>query len=136
MSFKVTKTTIKRVSEEIHKFIEVGDWKPASPYHLIALVAFCHESVYGIADSELQNPQRFGLAGHVCKTFVEREFNNDITQAVVFIKWSWDRERKRESWRVQNGKAGFRLGWRLQFSDSLLTDYRLDQRRRGSVLRG
>lgn len=125
----VSEATIKRTSEEVERFIDRGDWQPASPYHLVALYMICHEETYGVPATELKG-QEFGLCAHVAKAFIIRNFNGSIPDTIPFIRWAWAREAGKEKWRAEKGITdGRRFGWKLQFSDALLTDYRIHLRR-------
>lgn len=101
-------------------------WDVAEPRHLVALYAWCHEQVYGVAPAELVG---YAWAGAVSAALalVRNEFRGDVPSAVDFLRWVWARERERESWRRRNRPdgGGSRIGWRLQFGRAMLTDYRI-----------
>lgn len=61
------------------------------------------------------------------KGMLEKEFNKDAKAFVEFIRWTWRRERNRETKRKSEGSEGSRIGWVLQFKNrAMLTDYRVD----------
>jgi hypothetical protein len=58
------------------------------------------------------------------------QFGADPERMAIFMSWTWTRERKQQVWREANGReGGRRLGWALQFSRGLVTDYRVDDAR-------
>ena len=61
---------------------------------------------------------------------VKDAFKGDIERAVDFVHWTWKRELSREK-KANGADRNFRIGWRLQFSANLLTDWRLAEKRAG-----
>lgn len=119
-------------ASQMQTFLESGDWSQATPSHIVALYKWCHKEIYGVDALEVKG-QEFALATQVAKNFAIREFGNDYSELVAFIRWTWHREGEREAWRRNNSKEGKRIGWRLQFNASLLTDYRLHLARHAKV---
>lgn len=133
-----SKLTIERVANEVDRMVKAGDWNPASPYHLVSLFGRCYKEVYGIPEFETENPKTFGLAAILAKNLLAKRFSGNIKLMVEFIRWTWKREVAREEWRKQNATEGRefkRIGFRLQFSDSLFSDYVLHLRRQGVPFR-
>lgn len=126
-----SKQTMQRVKRENALFSDSGNWNAASPHHLVSLVASCHEEVYGVVDFELEAPKTFGLAAILAKNLLSKRFNGNVQAMVEFIRWTWKREKAREQWRIENQKEGKRISFRLQFSDSLFSDFVLHLRRQG-----
>ena len=120
----VSQSREAKAREEMLSLLASGDWSRADAYSLLALYKWCHAQVYAIEASDVVG-QEFGIAAQVAKAFASREFANDYNETVVFIRWTWKREQEREKWRRENGKQGGRLSWRVQFSNTLLIDYRL-----------
>lgn len=102
-----------------------GDWLSAPGMALVGLYSFCHEEVYGVTPIELDEKAALRVASRMASAMVKKYFGSDTDEAVEFIKWTWMREREREEWAAQNGKTRGRVGYRLQFSSALLTDYRV-----------
>lgn len=107
-----------------------GDWSAATGATLVGLYAYCHREVYGVAPLELDQQAALRAAAKHALDFVVTHFEADFDAAVEFVKWSWMREKGREQWAAREGKERGRMGWRLQFSTRLLTDYRVDMSRR------
>lgn len=111
-----------------------GDWDGASGATLVGLYAFCHRLLYTVLPEELAAVPKFNAAAKRAKAFVHDHFADDFGAAAAFIKWSWEREKRKNQWCRDNGVEARRLGWLLQFSPSLLTDWRVDAaRKRGAV---
>lgn len=124
-----SKDTIARVKAKMEEMAASGDWSGASGTHLVALYAWLHAQVYGVENAELDGRQ-WALAAQAAGRMVANHFADDYGSAVVFLRWAWKREQGREQWRRENHKDGGRIGWRLQFSGSIVTDYRVDSARR------
>lgn len=111
-----------------------GDWEGASGKDLVGLYAFCHRSVYGAPAGELANVGQFRAASKAAAKMIRESFDGDVGAAVDFVRWTWLREREREEWAAENRRNRGRLGWRLAFSERIVTDYRVAMsrlRRRG-----
>lgn len=107
-----------------------GEWEQATGRSFVGLYALCHRLVYGVLPEELAEKGALGLAAKMATTCLHVSFGDDRAAFVEFIKWTWEREKGREMWALQNGKTRSRLGVRLQFSGSLITDHRVDLQRR------
>lgn len=119
----------KRVHEEMQQMCTSGDWSSANSLHLVALYAWLHEGVYGVLPQELESSSAYVYAASEAKRMLARDFAGDFAQAVLFLQWTWKREEGREQWRRGNGRSGGRIGWKLQFGGSLVTDWKIDKAR-------
>lgn len=104
-------------------------WRNARAAHFVALYAACHEQVYGFAPAELDAGKEYAQAQLAASRLIA-QFGNDREEVLAFMHWTWRREESREKWRREQGTGGQRLGWRLQFHASLVSDYRVDVVRR------
>lgn len=95
-----------------------GDWKDLKPSTLLGLYAVLHEKVYGVLPDELADD--WYPASATAKKFLET--NQGRFDIPAFMRWVWQRERRS---REQNPEREFRVGWRYQFSQKLVTDYRV-----------
>lgn len=93
-----------------------GDWSEATGRHFVALYEFFHERVYGTAPLEMDGPARF-YASSIAAGFLKRWFDDQPGEMARFMAWVWDRENS-------NKQSTRRIGYRLQFSPNLITDYR------------
>lgn len=107
--------------EEANRMRESRDWTGARPKHLVALYEQLHRHVYGVPASELRG-KVITAARLMAARLLEREFGGDVERMVSFIAWSWKREKRAHA---RGGEDRRRMGWRLQFSPSLVTDYRV-----------
>lgn len=113
-----------------------GEWEEATGRTFVGLYALCHRIVYGVVPDDIAEKATLALAAKMANTCLHSHFQDDRSAFVEFIKWTWDREKERESWRVRNGRKGSRIGVRLQFSGSLITDHRVDLARSKKGSRG
>lgn len=120
-----------RLATEVQNRIRTGDWKGAGPQHLVALYRECHAQVYRVRPLELDDGREFAFASLEAGRMLGRDFGGSVERAIEFVRWTWTREREREEWRIREGKSGSSIGWRLQFSAKLVTQYRVDLAREG-----
>lgn len=114
-----------RSRSEVDAMIETGVWEGVTARHLVALYDLMHFRCYGVACAELGPSERYNAA-MMAASMVKREFAGDYADAMEFMRWAWTREIDSETWRRENGRTNARrIGYRLMFSGSLLTDYRL-----------
>lgn len=106
-------------------------WEGATAGVLVALYGLFHERVYGAWPTELDAPKVWSLAAMAAARWQRDEFGGDARRTVVCMLWFWMREEGREKWRRENGRDGQRIGWRLQFSGAVASDYRVSLARRG-----
>lgn len=97
-----------------------GEWDDASSSTVVGLYAVCHELVYGCVPAELAEKGTFRNAVKTATRFCLDYFGGEPNRMVAFIKWVW----KREGERLKTGRQFSRIGWRLQFSAFLFTDWR------------
>lgn len=104
---------------------ESGDWDGAKGSTLAGLYAFCHELIYGVVPDELQQRGIFHAAAKAAAHLVHTSFDDDFAAAAAFVRWSWEREKRLRDWAKSKNADRRRLSWRLQFSASLVTDWRV-----------
>lgn len=133
-----TKTSdLEAAIKDADRRAATGDWETATGRSFVGLYALCHRIVYGVTPADLEEKGAFGLAAKIANTCLHTSFGDDRAAFVEFIKWTWEREKSRELWALQNGKQRSRIGVRLQFSGSLITDHRVDlERKRKGRRRG
>lgn len=123
-----------RARVEVEAMIESGKWTGVSARHLVALYDLMHERVYGVACAELGPEARYN-ATMMAASLTKREFGGDYEKTLEFMRWAWTRESRTEKWRRENGRhEARRIGARLMFSGSLVTDYRVFLARTGKKL--
>lgn len=105
-----------------------GEWDGAKGSSLVGLYALCHELIYGIVPEELRELASFRFAAKQAASFAHDHFDDDFGAAAGFVKWAWEREKRKHTWALKNGVDRNRLSWRLQFSAMLLTDWKVEQR--------
>jgi hypothetical protein len=102
-----------------------GDWSDADARTMLGLYAWCHRSVYGVPPVELESIGEFRIASRAALRVLHDRFDDDGAQCAIFIRWSWKREKDRAAWAQREKKDRNRMGWRLQFSDRQVTDFRV-----------
>lgn len=131
----VSRREAERFATQVVNMVRTKDWRGVSAGHLVALYEHCHSEVYRVPPSELEDGKERAKATIGAARFANVEFKGDLLEVVRFSQWAWSRESYRERKRVETGSSGARLGWRLFFSRSLATDYRIDQARNGKGAR-
>jgi hypothetical protein len=111
--------------EQAEVFAKSNTWGDAEPKHLVGLYVLLHEQVYRVPPTELKDAWKGAVSA--TKSMLEKEFAGNVVAYVEFIRWTWQRERRREDRRRAEGAEGSRIGWVLQFkSRTMLTDYRVE----------
>ncbi len=123
-------TPIEEALVDARARAESGDWGGAGGSALVGLYAHCHEAVYGVCPAELDARDQFKVATRLAAQVVRSHFDGDCDAAAAFVRWTWLREKGREEWARREGKERGRVGWRLQFSAQLVTDFRVDATRK------
>lgn len=108
---------------------ESGDWTKATGKTLVGLYALCHRMIYGVVPAELDDKVTMKIAAKMARGQLHRHFDDDVDAAVEFIKWAWEREKSRENYALANGRTRSRMGFRWQFGDAIVTDFRVDLER-------
>lgn len=109
-----------------------GDWVGSKGSTFIGLYAMCHEMVYTVIPDELYAAGIFKAAARNAANAMHELFDDDPVKVVQFMKWAWEREKRKHEWAQRQGFDRNRMSWKWQFSLNMLTDYRvsLTQKRR------
>jgi hypothetical protein len=107
-----------------------GDWEGVRGSVLVGLYAMCHRLVYGVPPDELLDKGAFAAASRHAARCLHASFDDDESAIVDFVRWVWEREEGLEKWAAERGISRRRVGVMFQFSASLVTEYRVDARRR------
>ncbi len=127
--FTASASRIEAARREMSGIAARQAWEEARPEHLVALFCWLHEEVYGVEPAEMR-PAQWEFAAKGAQEMVRRHFAGDPAACVEFMRWVWKQEHEREQWRRDNRRDGRRVGWRLQFGDYLVTDWRVWKSRR------
>ncbi len=120
------KRTLMGLIEEAGDRITRNDWKDAKPGVLVGAYARGHYLVHNkILPTELEKETEF-LGACSAAARAARKLGS-VANGYALVKWTWERERDRLS---RNPDKVFRMGWRIQFSDSTINDFLADRRRR------
>jgi hypothetical protein len=104
---------------------ESGNWKDATPNDFVGLYAVCHKMVYGVLPDELNEKKLYALARKRIASVLHSQFDDDPAELAEFVRWVWTREAERVQWAKSKGFTRNRIGVLLQFSASMVTDYRV-----------
>lgn len=115
--------------DEVGEFLAKGEWEKAEPKHFVALYADLHFRCYGIEPGDM-GPKERAFASKLAGDMLEKDFAGNRLEMSRFVAWVWTREKGREEWRRENGRAGGRVTWRSQFGRAVLTEYRLEEARK------
>lgn len=117
-----------RAREEAAERVTAGDWGDAGPAAFVGFYALMHEKIYGVAPAELVDAWKGAVSA--ARGMLDKDFGGKPIEMLEFLRWTWKRERARETKRRAEGTEGGRIGWVLQFkSRALLTDYRVEESR-------
>jgi hypothetical protein len=128
---RMNAAAVEAARRQVEEMGASGEWQKADALHLVLLYAELHRQVYGADALEIAAVKALTLAARAARNLADLYFEGDYGAVVSFMRWSWKREQEREEWRRANNREGGRLGWRLQFSASLVSDYRVSERRTG-----
>jgi hypothetical protein len=106
-----------------------GEWESAKGATFVGLYAMCHQMVYGVVPSELTQPALFRSAARLAVKALHEQFDDDPGELAAFVRWCWEREKRRSTWAQSSGVDRNRLSWKWQFSRSMETDYRISRKR-------
>lgn len=109
-----------------------GEWSWSKGATFLGLHALCHKMIYGIIPDELYVSGVYRAASRMAAKALHELFDDDADAMAAFVRWSWEREKRKHTWALANGVDRNRLSWKWQFSRGLLTDYRIaiQQKRR------
>jgi hypothetical protein len=102
-------------------------WAEFKPRNLVALYCLLHGHVYGVTPEEVRD--HFAQATRTAKAMLEHEFDGDAGRMIEFMRWVWSREMNKL--KTRDVSSDFRIGWRLQFARTMMSDYRVARARKG-----
>ena len=124
---------LDRVKRDMVKIIDIVNSDKLrlkmKPSDFVALYAWLHNQVYNVDPSSELNGKSGLAARNFAKTILKEEFGGIVDDMIMFMRWTWWREREREEWRKANNRQGGRITWKYQFSRGLVNEYRLMRRR-------
>ena len=123
-------TPLEIVVDDASRRAASGDWAGAKGGTLVGLYALCHRMVYGVLPGELEQVGLFRQACKQAASLMHELFSDDASAVAAFVRWSWEREKRRNAWAQSKQIERNRLGWRAQFSRALETDYRVASKQR------
>lgn len=104
---------------------KAGDWGGSTGRVFVGLYAICYRLVYGKLPIDIETHQEFMFAARLANTSLHVHFNDDPDAFVEFIKWTWEREKRRVLRALEQGYDRQRVIARYQFSKAYVEDYRV-----------
>lgn len=101
-----------------------GEWADAKPRVFVGLYIMCHELIYGIRPDELKPDGEMRKVSRLAQRCLKNNFDGNGDDMASFVKWTWERQKKKEAWAMSQGRNLNRLSVWIQFSAGLVTDYR------------
>lgn len=116
--------------ELANSFIQSKTWASAPPAAIIGLYSLLHTRVYGVMPAELDGPD------YMPAVQAAKRACNELTTLGTYelLRWTWRDEEQRDKKRRESNAPSTRIGWRLQFHASKITDFRVHQTRTGRRL--
>jgi hypothetical protein len=104
-----------------------GDWDGCTPEVFIGLYVYCYRYVYGSFPSQLKDRCKlYGIIKIVSKLFRTR-FDNNHSEFVEYIKWTWLKEKSVLNWSIANGYSKKPMSPYKQFGDHTVDAYRINK---------
>lgn len=121
---------IEKVRETIERAVEVAKDGPLPPsekagWLLVGLWAFAFSKHYDVDVAPDVTKTEWLAASSAAQRLINTQFGGDIDRAIEFVVWTWERQIDRGK-RNRDGSKRAPLGWRLQFSPALVTEFRVD----------
>ena len=126
---KKSEKPIMALVEEAKVKARSGDWSDSRGKVFVGLYAICHEMVYGEISIELDRVSSVTAGARAANTALHNYFDDSPDQLVEFVKWSWEQEKRKNSWALRNGIERKPLSINFQFSPKLIQEYRISKRR-------
>jgi hypothetical protein len=105
-------------------------WDEFQAKHFVALYCMLHNHVYKVVPEEAR--ENFKLLVKAADKMLEAHFSGKKQDMIEFVRWVWARESKRN--KARDPENDFRIGWRLQFGSTFLSDYRVARARAGKKI--
>jgi hypothetical protein len=128
------KKMIERNTDEATAFKDRNDWTQAEAKHFVAVYYKMHAFVYDALPEELHAENQWLGAVSATKKLIADSFSvqgKPCNDAVIdFIRWVWDRERRRYKQAKEQGRDHTRITWRMMFASRYyVSDYKTEKRR-------
>ena len=129
---RTTLTPLEVAIDDARRRAVSGEWGGSKGRTFVGLHAMCHRMVYGVVPSELEQLGTMNAASKLAAKAMHEMFGDDPEAFAAFVRWTWEVEKRKNTWAQSKSIDRRRLGWRMQFSRALECDYRIDlkQRRR------
>ncbi len=128
-----TLTDLEVAMDDANRRGRSGDWDSATGKSFVGLYAICFRMVYGEAPLPMTDKGAVIHGARMATSVLHKHFEDDKDDLVEFIKWAWGREKGKHNWALGQGVDRKPMGVGLQFSTSMIQEYRVHLRsgRRG-----
>lgn len=129
---RTTLTDVEVAIDEANRRAMSGEWAGSKGRTFVGLYALCHRMIYGVVPEELTDRLMFNTVAKMAAKVMHECFDDDPNELAAFVRWSWEVEKRKNSWAQSKAIDRRRLGPKVQFSRGVVTDYRiyLKQQRR------
>lgn len=113
------------------ELIRSKEWQRADGQAIVGLYSLLHTRVYGVLPDELDGPDYLAAvqaAKRMCEQLTPRG-------AYELLHWTWRAEEAKAQRAIYDGQERARIGWRLQFHASKVTDFKVSRARSGQRVR-
>lgn len=120
---------LERLSKTRNVITDKSSWSTLTASDFVYLYAVLHESVYGFTPVEVRDQMK--SATFAAARVLNQQFDGSRPAMVEFMRWCWTREKR--SFATRPPENDFRIGWRYQFCERVLTDYRIYLSKKGRL---
>lgn len=117
---------IDQYLEDAKQRAQSGEWSGANGTTWIGLYVLCFQMVYGQRPIDLDKPMMAFLS-RAGTGALRSHFKDNTGELVEYVKWVWDREKRRGEWAKKNGIEHRIFGARLQFAPVMIQDYMMNR---------
>ena len=125
-----TLSLVEAAIDDARRRATTGEWENSKGSTFVGLYSLCHQMVYGVVPGELLDVPTFRAAAKHAARALHELFADDPAEVASFIRWTWEAEKRKNTWAQKMTIDRKRLGWKAQFSRSVQTDYQIAQKQR------
>ena len=128
---------VGEAAQEAAAMLKSRNFDKADAHNVLSAYAVLHNEVYGVAPGEIigagkeAQKNRAGALSRI-RAIASKDFSGDFAPFLDLLRFTWTRERFREEQARKRNvpREGGRISWRIQFCESLLTEWKVDLSRR------
>lgn len=105
-------------------------WDDADSKTFVGLYVYCFKMVYGFIPEELNKKPIYRRAKADALKMFHEMFDDDPYEMLAYMKWTWEREKKRNEWAEREGVDRSPMSTYQQFSAQFYTQYKVSASRK------